>query len=86
VLLTAGNTRAEAQVDRDVEMLSAIRARCSKPVSVVLAFQTPEAVQGSRELARKLRDCSIPTFVSLERGARALKNTLDFHELRRAAG
>ncbi len=86
VLLTSGNARLSGQMEGDIEMLVNIRQRSSKPVAVVLAFQSPEAVQGSREVAEKLLEGGIPTFVSLDRGARALKNALDYHKRRQAVG
>lgn len=84
VLLVSGIFRSDGQVERDVEMLGTIRARCGKPVSVVMASQTPEAVQACRDFAWKLRERRIPTFVSLERGARALRNALDYQRRRQA--
>lgn len=86
VLLTSGNARLSGQMASDIEMLIDIRQRSSKPVAVVLAFQSPEAVQGSREVAEKLLKGGIPTFVSLDRGARALKNALDYHKRRQVTG
>ncbi len=86
VLLMSGMARASGQMESDIEMLINIRQRSSKPVAVVLAFQSPEAVQGSREVVEKLLAGGIPTFVSLDRGARALKNALDYYHQRQAVG
>ncbi len=83
VLLTSGNARLSGQMEGDVEMLVNIRKRSSKPVAVVLSFQSSEE---NREVVDKLLAGGIPTFVSLDRGARALKNALDYYRWRQAAG
>ena len=41
---------------------------------------------GLRVRNRALRDGGIPTFPSLERGAQAMKNALDYHYLQRDNG
>ena len=81
VLLTSANPRMSGQLDRDIAMLVETRERSPKPLAVILTFQTPEAVQATRDLAQRLREGGIPTFLSLERGATALKNALDYHAL-----
>jgi len=83
VLLTSANPRMAGQLDRDVSVLVETRERSQKPVAVILTFQSPEAMQATRDLAQRLREGGIPTFVSLERGAKALKNALDYHTLKR---
>jgi hypothetical protein len=39
-------------------------------------------MQQARKIAQKLQDGDIPAFSTLERGARALKNALDYHNFR----
>ncbi|MBL7166662.1 MAG: CoA-binding protein [Dehalococcoidales bacterium] len=82
VLLTSAIPRMAGQTDRDTAMLAEIRQRTPKPVAVILGFQSPEAVQAVREVAQRFRDDGIPTFVSLERGAKALKNALEYYVLK----
>ncbi len=86
VLLMSGMAGAPGQMDDDIEMLINIRQRSSKPVAVILAFQSPQAMQGSHDIAEKLQKGGIPTFVSPDRGARALKNALDYYRQRQAVG
>lgn len=85
VLLTAVNPRMAGQLERDIAMLVEMRERAPKPVAVILAFQSPEAIQATRDVAQRLREGGIPTFVSLERGANALKNALDYYVLKQRA-
>jgi acyl-CoA synthetase (NDP forming) len=82
VLLTSAIPRMAGQIDRDVAMLAETRQRTSKPVAVILGFQSPEAMQAVREVSRRFREGGIPTFVSLERGAKALKNALEYYALK----
>ena len=49
---------------------------------VVPSAPTPENVKATREVAQKLQGGGVPVFVSLERGARALKNALDYYNFR----
>jgi len=82
VLLTSVNSRMAEQLDRDITMLAETRQRTQKPVAAILAYQSPEAMQTASEVARRFRDGGIPTFTSLERGAKALKNALEYYILK----
>jgi acyl-CoA synthetase (NDP forming) len=84
VLLTSANARMVGQIDQNIAMLSEIRGRTSKPVAVILASFGFENAEIARDVVRKFRDGGIPTFPSLERGARALKKALDYHYLHNA--
>jgi len=82
VLLTSAIPRMAGQIDRDIAMLAEIRQRTPKPVAVILGFQSPETAQAAREVAGRFREGGIPTFVSLERGAKALKNAVEYYVLK----
>ena len=82
VLLTSAIPRMAGQIDRDTAMMAEIRQRTPKPVAVILGFQSPEAMQAAREVTQRFREGGIPTFVSLERGAKALKNALEYYVLK----
>jgi acyl-CoA synthetase (NDP forming) len=82
-LLTTG-TRRYGQLEDDINALIAMRHRTSKPVLAILSFFAHEDVQEIQALLDKLRDNSIPVFPSLERGARALKNALDYYRIKTA--
>jgi acyl-CoA synthetase (NDP forming) len=88
VLLTSVGAfaRMREQIESDLNMLISIRNRTKKPVMVTLGFSAPEAWQETRELVQKLRDGGIPTFTTLERGARALRNVLDYYTDRKSVG
>ena len=79
MLTTVGAFSRAEQLEDDINMLVNLRSRTSKPVAVVLGFYPPEVWQETRDVAQKLRDGGIPTFMTLERGARALKNALDYY-------
>jgi len=84
VLLTSVGAfgRMREQMESDVNSLIDIKNRTTKPVMVTLGFAAPEAWQDTREVMQKFRDGGIPTFVTLERGARALKNALGYYNAR----
>ncbi len=85
VLLFGIGARMSEQLEGDINLLSNIRSRTSKPVAVVIVSHSPEAWQEARDVTQKLRDGGIPTFVTVERGAQALRNTLDYYRLKNSS-
>ena len=79
VLLTSVGFRMPDQLERDIELMATIRKRTPKPVMVILGFSPPEAWQEIKDVVQRFREGGIPTFFTLERGAGALKNTLDYY-------
>jgi len=84
VLMTSvmSMARASEQLEREIALLLALRQRTLKPVAVVLGHYLPDAVQETRTVASRLRDGGIPMFVAPERGARAIRNALEYHRMR----
>jgi len=76
--------RTSEQLEREMAMLTELRQRSPKPLAVVLGYFSPESVQELRTVAQRLRDVGIPLFVSPERGARAMRNALLYHDWKRA--
>ncbi len=64
----------------DIEAMGDIREKTSKPVMAVVSFSTPEEMQSARETTLEFQKKDIPAFPSMERGARALKNVLDYYQ------
>ena len=82
VLLLGIGARMSGQLEGDIKSLIDMRKRTPKPVAVIHSFHSPEVAQETREVAQKLRDSGIPTFLTLERGAQALRNALDYYRLK----
>jgi acyl-CoA synthetase (NDP forming) len=84
VLMTSvmSMARASEQLEREINLLLDLRRRTYKPIAVILGYYSPEAVQETMTIAQRLRDGGIPMFVSPERGARALRNALEYHNLK----
>jgi acyl-CoA synthetase (NDP forming) len=78
--------RASEQLEREINMLSDLRKRTRKPVAVVLGHYSPDSVNETRNVAERLRNGGIPMFVSVERGARALRNAFEYNRMRQNAG
>jgi len=85
VFLTAVGafSRASEQMEKDIKMLTEIRKKTSKPVAVILSANMPEAWKEARDVIEKFRDCNIPTFTTLERGAKAIRNALNYYTLKK---
>ena len=81
VLMTSvmSQFRAAAQIERDIAMLADLKVRSRKPVAVVLGHYSPDAAQETKEVTQKLHDVGVPTFISTERGARAIRNAHEYY-------
>ncbi len=82
VLLLGIGARVSEQLEGDINSLIDMRKRTPKPVAVIHSFHSPEVAQETRKVSQKLRDGGIPTFLTLERGAQALRNALDYYRLK----
>ena len=79
VLLVGLGFGMPENLDSEVNLLADIKERTPKPVMVVAPFSAPEEMRRGREIGKKYQARSIPVFASIERGARALKNALDYY-------
>ena len=80
LLLLTARTGIQFQADSHIKAVIDIRNRNPKPVlAVVSSSFSPGDVQQAGELIKKLQDGGVPAFVSLERGAFALKKALDYY-------
>jgi acyl-CoA synthetase (NDP forming) len=74
--------RSSKQREAYINALIDIRQKSPKPVAAILGPASPEMMEEVGAFINKLREGGIPTFLNLERGARALKNTLDYYRLK----
>jgi len=80
VLLSGARFGNPEQLENQVNLLVDIRERTSKPVMAVVSCSfNPRDVEQAGTVIQKLQDSGIPAFISLERGAHALKNALDYY-------
>ncbi len=81
---TGGPTgRLESHVESVIE----IRKKTAKPVMAILAWSfAAEEVERAGKVIRTLQAGNVPAFISLERGAFALKKALDYYQLKNNAG
>jgi acyl-CoA synthetase (NDP forming) len=82
VLLTGARWGMTETPQVDIDSMGDIRDMSSKPVMAVVSFSTPEEMQGARDATVKFQKRGVPAFPSIERGARALKNALDYYQHR----
>ena len=60
-----------------------LRKRTIKPVMAILpTFSTPENVQQVNAIAQQLQEGNVPAYTTVERGALALKNALDYYRFK----
>ncbi|HEY41948.1 MAG TPA: hypothetical protein G4O18_08880 [Dehalococcoidia bacterium] len=81
----AGPPGMDDQRDSDIKAIAEMRNRTSKPVMVCLQLtMLPRVIADARTIVKELQDKGIPAFTSLERGAVALRNALDYYKYRQA--
>jgi acyl-CoA synthetase (NDP forming) len=81
----AGMPGTDDQRDDEIKEIARMRNRISKPVMVCLQLtMLPRVIADARTIVKELQDNGVPAFTSLERGAVALKNTLDYYRFRQA--
>ncbi len=82
LLWTVGRGPTPEQLDQTSSIIE-VRKETSKPVMAILPFSSAhEGMRQALEVIQKLQDGGIPAFFSLERGARALKNALDYYNFK----
>ena len=67
------------QVDASLELMQYVRELTPKPLMVLVFLHTAEAFTEAASIVRKLQEVGIPAFPNVERGARALRNALDYY-------
>ena len=86
ILLAMARFGTPEQMQSQVDMMADIKQRGSKAVVVVVPYSTPEEMRRARELTQKFQEKEIPCFPSIERGACALKNVLDYYSFMNSDG
>ncbi len=87
VLLVNACLGSTEQLENHISALVDIKKRTAKPVMAILSYSfLPQEVQQAGDIIHKLQDGAIPAFISFERGARALKNVLDYYSSRSNVG
>ena len=82
VLLTGARWGMTETPKIDIETMAEIKQKSSKPVMAVVAYSTPEEMQGSMEAMMRFQEKGVPAFPSIERGAKALKNAFDYYSFK----
>jgi len=79
IMMMGSFSRGTEQFERDVAMLDDLRKQTAKPVSVIINTGMSEESANLRNAAVKLREIGVPAFFSLDGGALALRNALDYY-------
>lgn len=86
VLLTMTRFGIPERMQTEVDLMAEIKARSPKTLTVIIPYSTPEEMRRARELTQKFQGRGVPAFPSIERGARALKNALDYYAFKSGDG
>ncbi|MBI4267920.1 MAG: CoA-binding protein [Chloroflexi bacterium] len=71
----------EQQIKDDLAILSDIKKMTSKPLLTLVHCSTPEAEVESRHVILQFQGAGIPAFPSVSRGAKALRNALEYYRV-----
>ncbi len=64
--------------------MAEMRQRTSKPLMAILLHSfSADDVEKTRDMIQKIQAGGVPAFTSIERGAYALRNALDYYSLMR---
>jgi acyl-CoA synthetase (NDP forming) len=83
VLLLMARARSRSLMDTIVGAAVETRAATPKPLAAIISHLfSPENIQQAQDLMKKLQDGGIPAFVSLERGAAAIRKAHEYYALK----
>jgi len=68
--------------DADIEAVVSIRKKTSKPVLAIVPYSSPEEMAEAIEIIPRFQNGGVPVFPSMERGAAALRNALDYYRFK----
>ncbi len=74
------------QLEADIDAIVSIRQKTSKPVLAIQPYTTPEEMQEALEVIPRFQEGGVPVFPTMERGASALKNVLDYYRFKDGVG
>jgi acyl-CoA synthetase (NDP forming) len=82
VLLGMTRFGTPEQIQSEVDLMADIRGRSPKAVVAIVPYSTADEMRQARELTQRFQKRGIPSFPSIERGARALKSTFDYYSFK----
>ncbi|MBN1662077.1 MAG: CoA-binding protein [Deltaproteobacteria bacterium] len=83
VLLLTARFKSMYLTDKIINATVDVRNASPKPVAAIVSHSfSPEYVGNAQTLINKLQEGGIPTFVSLERGAQAIRKTFEYYRMK----
>jgi acyl-CoA synthetase (NDP forming) len=72
----------DGRLDNLVEMIGNLKEQTTKPIISIVTYCSLEEIATVAEAVDKFQKRGIPTFTTIDRGARALKNTYEYYRMR----
>jgi acyl-CoA synthetase (NDP forming) len=79
VLLYMARWAAFEELKGNIDPLVEVHEKTGKPAMAIVSYSTPNEMERAAEVTKRFQEKDIPTFPTIERGAKALKNALDYH-------
>lgn len=73
------------RVEKEINSAIGVKQVTAKPVMAVLPYASPDEMREVLDIGERLRRASIPVLPGFERGARALRNALEYYRLKDGA-
>ena len=74
-----GRQISPQQVQGSLDLMRQVKESTSKPLMVFVFLYTADAAREVRDIILKFQEIGIPAFPTIERGARVLRNTLEYY-------
>ena len=84
ILMLAAGSKTEEDIENEISLVVGTRKRSSKPVMVITPATRLQKTRLVRKVRKKLQEGGVPVFSSLERGAKALRNAVEYYQLKDA--
>jgi acetate---CoA ligase (ADP-forming) len=82
ILSLARMLNLDGRLNSFVEMTADLRKQTDKPIISIINYHSMEELPVVKEAVLKFQERGIPTFPSIERGAKALRNTFEYYRMR----
>jgi len=85
IFIITMHLRTPAQLQGNVDLMINTRKRTTKPVMGIVFYSNGTEMDNAREVMLKLQEAGIAAFPAMERGARALRNDLQYYRFKRSS-
>ncbi|MFC1954901.1 CoA-binding protein [Chloroflexota bacterium] len=68
------------QIHNQIDVMTDLREKTLKPLMAIVPYSSPEQMQNAMDASREFQEGKVPSFPSIERCARALRNAWEYYQ------